>query len=68
MGLNNGMNPSTAEAIAALLDVVERDVFVLWLFRPHPQLDGDAPAQRIIDGDAESVAAIIDQFLSGAFF
>jgi uncharacterized protein (DUF2384 family) len=39
----------------------------LWLFSPHPMLDGETPADRIRAGGVEDVLAIIAQLQDGAF-
>ena len=38
----------------------------LWLFAPHPLLDGQRPADRIQAGRLDDVLAIIEQLKTGA--
>lgn len=39
----------------------------LWLFSRHRLLNGDTPADRIQEGRAQDVLALIDQLRDGAF-
>lgn len=39
----------------------------LWIFSPHPDLDGARPADAISAGDTDAVLAIIDRLQSAAF-
>jgi transcriptional regulator with XRE-family HTH domain len=39
----------------------------LWLFAPHPLLEGDRPADRIQQGELNDVLALIAQLRSGAY-
>jgi uncharacterized protein (DUF2384 family) len=50
-----------------LFEIYQPEGALVWLFHPHPQLDGETPASRIEAGDIDSVTALIDQLGSGAF-
>ncbi|MGH3442365.1 MAG: MbcA/ParS/Xre antitoxin family protein, partial [Nitriliruptorales bacterium] len=39
----------------------------LWLYRPHPLLDGASPADCIEQERVDEVLALIDQLESGAY-
>lgn len=39
----------------------------LWLFSPHPELEGERPADLIARGRIEEVLAIIDRMQSAAY-
>jgi len=44
-----------------------RDDARLWLFTPHPLLDGARPADRIKEGKLDDVSRVIDQLIAGAY-
>lgn len=50
-----------------LSEFYEPDDARLWLFSRHRLLGGDSPADRIKDGRAEDVLALIEQLRDGAF-
>lgn len=52
---------------AQLAEFYAPDEARLWLYRPHPLLEGGRPADRIQAGDIDSVLALIDQLKSGAY-
>ncbi len=39
----------------------------LWIFAPHPELDGGSPANAIRAGQTEEVLAIIDRLQAAAY-
>lgn len=53
--------------VTQLAEFYEPDEARLWLFAPHPLLDGDRPADRIQRGDLDDVLALISQLRSGAY-
>lgn len=61
------MDEVTRQKIAELFDVYKPEGALIWLFAPHKLLGGQIPAQAILDGDADKVAALVDQLTSGAF-
>lgn len=61
------MDEKTREQIAQLFDFVEPEDALTWLFSPHRLLGEQIPAQAILDGHADKVAALVDQLASGTF-
>ncbi len=66
--------PSTLTRLLALewvatqlAEFYQPDEARLWLYRPHPLLRGERPADRIQGADVDSVLALIDQLRSGAY-
>ena len=53
-----------ADQLAAFYEPIEAK---LWLFSPHPDLDGSRPVDVIADDRIELVLAIIDRLQSGAY-
>lgn len=52
---------------ARLSEFYEPEEARLWLYRPHPLLDGASPADRIEQDRVDDVLALIDQLESGAY-
>jgi transcriptional regulator with XRE-family HTH domain len=50
-----------------LAAVYEPDEARLWLFRPHPDLDGRSPAQAIAEDRIDEVLAVIERLQTGAY-
>ena len=50
-----------------LHEVYEPEEARLWLFAPHPELDGKRPADLIAANQTDEVLAIIDRLRSGAY-
>lgn len=67
-------HPSTQLLLAMLHYVVSRldeyytaDEVRLWLYAPHPQLDGRRAIDSIVGGRAEEVVAILDRLDAEAY-
>ena len=50
-----------------LAEFYEPDEAKLWLYKPHPLLEGSSPASRIKEDRTESVLALLEQLRSGAY-
>lgn len=53
--------------VSQLADLYEPDEARLWLFSPHPLLNGKRPADKIAAGEVDDVLAIISQLIDGAY-
>lgn len=52
------------QRLMAFYSEVELD---LWIYSPHPQLNGDSPRHRVDQGRAEDVHLVIDRMEEGAY-
>ena len=62
------MKPDRRPIRQRLADFYTEAELDLWIYRPHPQLDGVSPATAVDSGDAEAVHRIIDRLDEGAYF
>lgn len=66
--------PASLKRLLALEWLIEQlaafyaaDEVRLWLFAPHPLLDGGRPADRIREDRIDDVLALVDQLRDGAY-